>query len=147
MVRVDDAPATVCMCTELCAIITVQLHVGLCFKYKYTALYNLLLYERQAWLGFISSKKVHIRRRSHVLLYHCIIYCAAVYCIELSMYHYILKCKAEKLYMYSACFTFLSPELCASFREIQILTGLIPAAVYWFPLYRLALVNLLDHST
>ena len=124
MVRVDDAPATVCMCTELYVIITVQLHVGLCFKYKYTAL-----------------------RRSHVLLYHCIIHCAAVYCIELSMYHYILKCKAEKLYMYSACFTFLSPELCASFREIQILTGLIPAAVYWFPLYRLALVNLLDHST
>lgn len=59
----------------------------------------------------------------------------------------ILKCKAEKLYMYSARFTFLSPELCASFREIQILTGLIPAAVYWFPLYRLALFNLLDHST
>ena len=99
MVRVDDAPATVCICTELYAIITVQLHVSLFLNIS------------------ILPQKVNIRR-SHVLLYHCIIYCAAVYCIELSMYHYILKCKAEKLYMYSACFTFLSPELCASFREI-----------------------------
>ena len=78
VVRVDDAPATVCMCTELYAIITVQIHVSLFFKYKYTALYNLLLYERQAWVGFIDSKKVHIGRRSHVLLHHCIIYCVAV---------------------------------------------------------------------
>lgn len=75
MVRVDDAPATVCMCTELYAIITVQLHVSLFLNIS------------------ILPQKVNIRRRSHVLLYHCIIYCAAVYCIELSMYHYILKCK------------------------------------------------------
>ena len=93
VVGVDDALATVCMCTELYAIITVQLHVGLYFKYKYTALYNLLLYERQAWVGFIDSRKVHIRRRPRLIasLHYTLCCCVLYWAVHVSLLYWNVK--------------------------------------------------------